>query len=242
MFLAIAVALGYFSQMIPIGGSGSLRVGIAGFFYKMPAIFFGPVYGGAVYGLKDVISYLVKPEGAYIFPLTLVAIVGGFVNGLIFKLIKESSADRVRFVYICIIALVGAAGIFNHLNVLFHPNGVAGQFLIGLKKNTFFLTWGLYITSIIGMIFYFVNMYMMKKNNRQLSDIHFKLFVSLLISDLFITTVNTFILRIYFSGLGKLPFMAVYLPRLAEELILIYLSSYVMTYLYNIYHKTYARF
>ena len=237
LFLAIAVMLGYFSQMIPIGGSGSLRIGISGFFYKMPSLLFGPVYGGVIYGLKDFLSYLVKPEGAYIFPLTVVAVAGGFINGLIFKLVKERSGDVLRKVYLLVIGLIGAAGVFNHLNVLYHPNGIVGQFIIGLKKNTFFLTYGMYITFVIGMAFYFANLYITKKNNRQFSDNHFRIFVSLFVSDLFITTVNTFILRIYFSGLGKLPFMAVYLPRLAEELILIFISSYVITHLYNLYQR-----
>lgn len=237
LFLAIGVALGYFSQMIPIGGSGSMRIGIAGFFYKMPSIIFGPLWGALVYGLKDFISYIIKPEGAYIFPMTLTATVGGAVSGFVFRMIKNRKAELMRIVYILLIAVTGMAGVFNHLNILYHPNGTWGKLLLRLGDKSTLMTYGFYIVFAVGIVFYALNLYLQKKNNKDFSDTHLKIFVTLFVSDIFITTVNTFILRAYYAGLGKLPFMVVYLPRLAEELILIFVTSYVITYLYMLYQK-----
>lgn len=237
MLLAISLVLGYFSAMIPIGGSGSLRIGISGFFYKLPAFLFGPLYGAIVCGLKDVLSYVIKPEGAYIPPMTLTAILGGVINGVFFAFIRKRKSDNLRIVYIIIVSLIGILGIANHLNILYRPEGVWGSFLLSLKDKSVFLTYGLYVTFIIGAVFYAINLHMMKTNNRHFCNNHLKIFMSLFISDLLVTTLNTFILRIYYSGLGKLPFMVVYAPRLAEELILIFISSYMITYLYGLYRK-----
>ena len=236
LFLAIGVALGYFSQMIPIGGSGSMRIGIAGFFYKMPSIIFGPLLGALVYGLKDFISYLIKPEGAYIFPMTISATVGGAISGGVFLLVKNRSAKLVRVIYIALVVAIGAVGIFNHLSILYNPNCTWSKLLLRLKDVNL-ATYGFYITFAVGCVFYALNMYLEKKNSKDFSDTHIKIFVTLFVSDIFITTVNTFILRAYYAGLGKLPFMVVYLPRLAEELILIFITSYVITCLYKLYQR-----
>ena len=237
LLLAIAIVLGYFSPIIPIGGVGSLRIGLAGFFYKLPAFIFGPAYGGIVCGLKDFLSYLIRPEGAYIFPMTLTAIIGGIISGNIFRFIRSRKSENLRTMYILIVAITGMVGVFNHLSLLFHPNGMWGKFLLSLEEKNVFLTYGFYITFIIGTVFYAINMFLMKNNNRHFCNNHLKIFISLFVSDIIVTTLNTFVLRAYYQGLAKLPFMVVYAPRLAEELILILISSYVITYLYGLYRK-----
>ncbi len=93
MFLAIAVILRNFSQTLPIGGGGGIRVGVSGFFTKMPALLFGPWFGAAVSGLYDFFGYLLKPEGAYIFPLTLTSALGGVITGFLYKIVNKMFAD-----------------------------------------------------------------------------------------------------------------------------------------------------
>ncbi|HBM81036.1 MAG TPA: ECF transporter S component, partial [Clostridiaceae bacterium] len=47
----------------------------------MPAILFGPLYGGIASGILDVLGYMLKPDGAYIPWLTVTAIAGGIITG-----------------------------------------------------------------------------------------------------------------------------------------------------------------
>ncbi|MEE0411066.1 MAG: hypothetical protein UD759_09810 [Clostridia bacterium] len=63
LFLAMALVLRNFSYMVFMGGRAGMRLGVSGFFSKMPAILFGPMYGAAVSGLTDLFGYVLKPDG-----------------------------------------------------------------------------------------------------------------------------------------------------------------------------------
>ena len=232
LFLAIALVLRNFSYTVPIGGSGGMRLGVSGFFYKLPSFVFGPMYGGIVCGLYDLLAYVIKPEGAYIFPMTFVMIAGGIISGWIFRLIKSNKAESVRSAYIVFIAIIGMAGVFNHLNVLYHPNGMWGSFLIGLNKKTGFFTYGFYIVALIGVIFYAINSFLQKKSKGGFAHDYMKVFAAVLVSDIFVTTVNTFVLMAFIPSLGKLGFITFYLPRLAQEIASVFITSYFVTYFY----------
>ena len=95
LLLAIGLVFRYFSQMIPIAGVGGMRLSISVFFTKIPAILFGPFYGAAVCGLADFLGWLIRPdEGAYIFPMTVTAAIGGLLAGIIFKYIKNIKLNK----------------------------------------------------------------------------------------------------------------------------------------------------
>lgn len=80
MFIAIGVVLGFFFS-IPIGNS--LRIGLSFIANEMTALLFGPVVGGIMGGLTDVIKYLLKPSGPFFFGFTLNAILGAVIYGVI---------------------------------------------------------------------------------------------------------------------------------------------------------------
>ena len=65
-----------------------------------------------------------------------------------------------------------------------------------------------------------------------------KLLFVLLIANIIVTTLNTFVLRIYFPALDALSFMVFYVPRLVEEIIATILQAYIMAYLLKLLNKT----
>jgi ECF transporter S component (folate family) len=67
LFVAIALVVRMFSFLVPMGGVGSMRIGFSEVFTKMPAILFGPLYGGMASGLVDYLAQVIKPEGAYLW-------------------------------------------------------------------------------------------------------------------------------------------------------------------------------
>lgn len=237
MFLAIGLLLRNASYMVYMGGGAGMRLGISGFFTKMPALLFGPVYGGIVSGLIDLFGYILKPDGAYIFPITFVAVFGGVLTGLIFKCLKKFSIKIITRIYLVFVALLGVVGLFNHLTVLFHPNGVWGEALLSLNKKTVYFTYGFYVASLLGFLFYGVNRLLEKRNKNAYIGEYMKIFVTLLIADLTVTTINTFILIDWIPALAKLPFLSFYLPRLAQEIVSVFITSYVTSYLYGLYKK-----
>ncbi len=112
LFLATALVVKTFGSLnIPIFGAGGMRVGLTGVFTAFPAFLFGPIYGGVVSGLSDLIGYIIKPEGAYIPWLTVMAFVGGLVKGALWKyVIKSSKAFRIASASLLLVcAIVGGA-------------------------------------------------------------------------------------------------------------------------------------
>lgn len=81
MFIAIGVVLGfYFSIQI----TSSVRIGFSFIANEMTALLFGPVVGGIMGGVTDIIKYLLKPMGAFSPGLTFNAIFGAVIYGVMF--------------------------------------------------------------------------------------------------------------------------------------------------------------
>ena len=240
LLLAVGLVFRYFSQMIPIAGVGGMRLSISVFFTRIPAILFGPFYGAAVGGLSDFLGWLIRPdEGAYIFPMTLTAALGGFLAGIIFKYIKNIHiTNNHRAIYLIISFLFGIFGIINHSSVTVFKDSYYGEMLLALgEKRIPFFTYGFYVCFIIGIAVYTVNLIIEKLSDKPYAELYMKIFITLLIANLPVTTINTFILRWFYDGLAKLPFTVVYAPRVIEEIITTFITAYVVTYLYKIFMK-----
>lgn len=79
-----------FSFMIPIGGVGAIRLGFGPLPVIMAGVMFGPVAGGAVGMVADVLGYAINPMGgAFIPQLTVVAAITGMVPGLLVRVLKH---------------------------------------------------------------------------------------------------------------------------------------------------------
>ena len=237
LFLAIALVLRNISYTVPMGGVGGMRIGAAGFFYKLPSFVFGPLIGGIVCGLYDLLAYVIRPEGAYIFPMTIVMMIGGVVSGVVFRSIKKRTAKSLRTVYVVFIAAMGALGTFNHMSILFRPNGAWGAYILGMGKKAGFFVYGFYLVCLVGLLFYAVNLVLQKKSKADFANTYMKVFAAVLVSDIFVTTANTFVLMAFVPSLSNLGFMAFYLPRLAQELLSVFITSYFLTYFYCLYKK-----
>ena len=80
MLGAVALVLSSMSvTVIP-----SVRIGFSGIPNLVVAWLFGPVVGTAFNGTMDILKYLMKPQGAYFLPLTLVTCVSGCLYGCFF--------------------------------------------------------------------------------------------------------------------------------------------------------------
>lgn len=240
LLLAISLVFRYFSQMIPIAGVGSMRISVSVFFTKMPALLFGPIYGGSVCALSDFLGWVIRPdEGAYIFPMTLTAALGGILAGLVFKYIKDIKINNHhKGVYLVITILFGIFGFINHLSSTVFTDSSFGKLILQLgEKRLPYFTYGFYVCFAVGLLFYIINFLIEKFSDRPYAELYMKIFITLICANIPVTTLNTFILRWFYDGLAKLPFSVVYAPRVIEEIITIFITSYVFTYLYKIFTK-----
>lgn len=78
MLIAVGIILGYFSITL----TPYLRIGFSFIANELTALLFGPVVGGVMGGIADIIKYLIKPAGPYFFGFTLSAILGPVIYGM----------------------------------------------------------------------------------------------------------------------------------------------------------------
>ena len=106
IFLALALTVRQFARMyIPLFGVDAMRIGFAGIFTRMPAILFGPLWGGLISGLNDVLGFLLVPSpsgGAYLPHLTVTAASGGFICGGIWLLLRNRNPGNIRWVMLIV--------------------------------------------------------------------------------------------------------------------------------------------
>ena len=79
MLMAIAIVLGSFSIVI----GDYIKISFAFIANELTGMLFGPVVGGIMAGLTDILKYIMKPTGPFFFGFTLSAILGGLIYGII---------------------------------------------------------------------------------------------------------------------------------------------------------------
>lgn len=238
LLLAIGLSFRYFSAMIPIGGILGIRISASGFFYKMTPLLFGSAYGAVVGGLSDFLGWLIRQdEGAYIFPMTLTAALGGGICGFSFKMLKDKIfSKKTDVIYFIVSILFGVFACINFCVGTFFKNSAYGIFLSELNDSIFFLiTYGCAAVCVIAILLLFVNRLLSKKLGETFAQLYAKILVSLLVAYIPVTTINTFILLWFYPALRKLNFYVVYIPRLIEEVLTSLITAYVLTLLYRVY-------
>lgn len=87
MLIAIGVILGFFSVQL----TEFIRIGFSGIPNELASMLFGPVVGGIMGGIGDILKFLIKPMGPYFFGYTLNAMLGPVIYGIFFY----SSSDSI---------------------------------------------------------------------------------------------------------------------------------------------------
>ena len=109
VFLSLLTALGivltrFLSLRLPLFGVEGIRIGIG----SLPMIFagmvFGPVAGGIVGAVTDLVGFWISPMGAYMPHFTFTAFLTGFIPGFLMKYIFR---DKRTLTYILISIAVG---------------------------------------------------------------------------------------------------------------------------------------
>ena len=237
LIIAIVVVLSNFNYYVPMGGESGLKLGLTTFFVKLPALIFGPLYGALAGGVCDFLGFIVKPMGPYMFPLTLTALFGGLLIGFLWKLFKKINSETVKDIFKIAALLCILFGAVNHILIHFYEGLNYSQFLLSLGKRTvYFTVW----FEAAGFLFFGVllidrisHLILKERYNEDF----IKLLLTLIIPNLIVTTINTFILMFYYPSLAKLGFLIVFIPRLTEEIIMTVLQSFMLSYLIKIYAK-----
>jgi ECF transporter S component (folate family) len=92
------------SIRIAIGGVEGIRIGFGGLPTILAGILFGPLAGGVVGAVSDILGYLINPMGAYMPHFTFTAFLTGFLPGfLVYYLFKK----KINYLTLLIAIAVG---------------------------------------------------------------------------------------------------------------------------------------
>ncbi len=94
MFVALTVILGYVSGFLRVGNISKISVSFISVY--LAAVSFGPWVGGFVAAMADFISFLANPTGMYLWQLTIIEFVFGFLFGVVFYRKKEFSTPYIK--------------------------------------------------------------------------------------------------------------------------------------------------
>lgn len=134
VFLALLISLSvllsrFFSFRIPLGGVDAIRIGFGGLPMIFAGIYFGPLAGGVVGALADVIGYTLSPMGAYLPHFTLSAFLTGFIPGFITTYLFKDSNKYWKI----LLAIIVGQGITTLMMVPYFLFSLFGQpFLLNL--------------------------------------------------------------------------------------------------------------
>jgi len=109
VFLSLLIALGvvltrFLSLRLPLFGVEGIRIGIGSLPMIFAGIVFGPLAGGIVGAITDLVGFWVSPMGAYMPHFTFTAFLTGFIPGFLMIYVFK---DKRTLTYILISIAVG---------------------------------------------------------------------------------------------------------------------------------------
>lgn len=246
MLTALAlIARIFFSYMLTFGGVGGSRITFAEVFTRIGAILFGPVMGGIISGMVDLLAFFIKPEGPFSPWITATAILSGVLAGLVWKAVSNMRVAKAGFWYLTFLGVVGLTGLINYLTVQNNPDSAWGKLILGLGNKANYITVGLMLTALIGLalcgLMALYGLILIRKKDqraRQVLNDFFKILLTVGISGLVMSTLNTFVLRLLYPELANIPFMIFYVPRIIKELFMIVIQSYMVSFLLSAYKRS----
>lgn len=238
LFIALAFVVRNLAVMVFFLGAPGMRISFAAVFSRMPAILFGPLYGGAASGILDIIAYLIKPEGNFNPLLTMSAILGGVLAALVWKLVKDAEINKIRKTMWVITLIMAAIGLFNLSVLRISPDSPIASVLNLFGEKKAFVEIGLIAVSVIGLILLTADLIICKKYPKaSFHQLYLKVLPSYCAAGLSVTILNTFIIRMYDPKLASQLFMVLLVPRLISSLLVVVITSYISAFLLSIYMR-----
>ncbi len=246
VFIALAVVINTLSGFyIPIGGVPMVKITFGGPFIIFTAIAAGPLYGGIAAAATDIITFLLKPIGGYIPPLTVVAFLKSFLIGYFWLKADKLNTRYFNIAYVIFFAVAGVLGGANLLWVSLFPGGGYAGFIGAIGVKSVSVTLGLIYLCAAGLLTFLAGSVINAAANRRrggelpanamfFRNNFLKLIVCVGVPSLLGTTANTLILKQYML-LGDKAFMFLWIPRIVESALLVFYNTYFLTVILHFY-------
>lgn len=226
MLIAIAVALKYISYVVPIFGLPILRIDIIPIPIIIGGLLFGPIYGGTIGILGDIIGHFVNPQGDYLFGLTINAGLIGVFAGLIKLLVKRNKKINIFILNIILMSFITIIGIgYIMIAKDIKISGEIYDLSFNIKLGMILLLLLFLIVIIGSQIFFKIK----NKNKENYFDLIFLVVVTIEI------TISIVISSYLFLKYWGMPFWPNVLLRIIRAMFFIPIKVYIVNYAYLIF-------
>ena len=250
---------------LPIYGANGHRVSPGAIFAILPAILFGPIYGAIAAGLFDLLGLLLRPSGAFLPWMTVVVTAGGFLRGLLWRGLQNRSHRILRvclLIFAAVLLLFGLLNfVFLHIDgidgdfyTMNDPQNVdtgdmhfISRLLIERTQGTaspadalsgmrMAVTWGFVGAGLFALLLLAVEFALSKRLiEKERFDKLLPLTMTILLSGLFVSTMNTFVLHPIFWP--AIPFVATLIPRVIASLLVDTVFVYFVAILLGLFQR-----
>ena len=239
MFLTIALILNQILRLeIPVGGASMVRISTSAPFLRFVGILFGPLYGGIIASLSDVMSFFIsnRSGAGFLWPLTVVAFCRGAVTAFLWHKIKSINFKLLNIAYLLLFGAIVLVGAINLIHVNFFPYNEYSQFILNANHNAVFFTWAIIIIGAVALLLHIGAFKILKRLDKPESfSLYLRLMSCLLLPGVFFTTVNTWILIEMLSL--QMGFIYFWIPRIVTEVFSVVYTVYVLIVLINLYKR-----
>ena len=250
---------------LPIYGANGHRINPGTIFAILPAILFGPIYGAIAAGLFDFLGFFLRPSGAFLPWMTVVVTVGGLLRGLLWRGLQGRNRLVLRICILSFAVLLLAFGLANMvflaadgLDAAFYDGidpqtidasnmrfisralvertqsaSAPSEALAGMRIA---VTWGFLAAAgfallLVGVELAFSKWLVKKEQFEKLLP----LTITILVSGLFVSTLNTFVLHPIFWQ--AIPIVAVWIPRAVASLLVDTVFVYFVAILLGLFDR-----
>jgi len=239
MFVGLSVVASMLSRidLLAFGVQGGVRISLGPVFTAVPAVLFGPFFGGLASGLSDIVGFILKPVGAYNPLITLSAFLGGALRGLFWSFIRKKSVKNLNIAYLLTMIIFLAMGVTNHVMMVFQPDSSWVAMLEAFGKNKDIIIYMIDFIAVAGLVFYIINYIIVAlSKEKRIQQYLLKLMLALGIAGLIQTSINTVIIKFMYnmSMKGFYPFWA---ARLAEEVFITVVKAFFISIILMVYEK-----
>jgi hypothetical protein len=241
---AIAVIIAfYLNTDVPIGGIPGLRISFHGPFVQFPGILFGPMFGGISAAVRDLVSFLLKTSGIFLWQLTITEFLNGAAIAFLWMKLKNVNFSQKWFSndynpFFAVLILLG------FVMIILTRDGDVPVLLQGFSVSRLNdVKYGLVIAGLSGlfavMLFRVSVRFFYKdtpEKDEKLRQI-FALLLAVAIPSVITTFVNSIILYNVYAETVSRGFPFYVIMRLVRRFVTIFYDVYILTVLMGVYDK-----